>query len=307
VTEQVVALGPAGGLCGVFTPAGSSPFDGSTDLECGVLLLNAGVVHRVGPNRLYVRLARSLAQLGFPVLRFDFSGVGDSPARSDNPFFERRAVEEVQQAMEWMSRQHGCARFVLIGLCSGAEIAFKTACQDSRVAAAALINAPRYHTEPTPELMARVARAQEAGYYWRMARFDRRRWIKFFSARADYAAIFRAVRHKLSQLLRRSPPPPPIENPDVGAFADLLQREVRLLLLFSEGDWGFHYLQTVFGSRIDEWRARGNPRIEIVGRCDHTLTPVVTQERALRLIAEWASRLASDGQLARRAPDAYAV
>ena len=41
-----------------------------------VVILNSGVIHRVGPNRIYVALARDLAALGFPVLRFDLSGIG---------------------------------------------------------------------------------------------------------------------------------------------------------------------------------------------------------------------------------------
>lgn len=286
--EAVVGFGPHAALSGVLTLPVARRV-----AEWGVLLLNAGVLHRVGPNRLYVRLARALAPLGFAALRFDFSGVGDSPARSDNPFFESRAVEEVKHAMDWLAHDQGCTRFLLMGLCSGAEVAFKTACQDPRVAAAALINAPRYHSEPGPELTARVARSQEAGYYWRSAWFDRRRWRKFLSARADYAAIIRAIGHKLRESLWRTRGQAPLENPDVAAFADLLRRDTRLLLLFSEGDWGFHYLQTVFATHMDQWRASGNPRLEIVGRSDHTLTPVATQQRALDLMVEWARQLVS--------------
>jgi len=48
-----------------------------------VVLLNAGLVHRVGPFRLYVPLARTLAAAGFPVVRFDQPGVGDAPNKDD--------------------------------------------------------------------------------------------------------------------------------------------------------------------------------------------------------------------------------
>ena len=43
-----------------------------------VIMTNAGTVHRIGPHRLYVDLARELAELGFTVLRMDLSGIGDS-------------------------------------------------------------------------------------------------------------------------------------------------------------------------------------------------------------------------------------
>jgi alpha/beta superfamily hydrolase len=116
--EEAVSFGPAGALQGVVTLP-----KGDDKTEWGVVLLNAGVVHRVGPNRLYVQLARSLAPHDFTTLRFDFSNVGDSPGREDNVPFERRAVEEVRHAMDWLSNEHGCRKFALMGVCSGAEVA----------------------------------------------------------------------------------------------------------------------------------------------------------------------------------------
>ena len=44
-----------------------------------VVLLNAGLIHRSGPFRLYTRLARKLAKSGYIVLRFDLPGIGDAP------------------------------------------------------------------------------------------------------------------------------------------------------------------------------------------------------------------------------------
>ena len=44
--------------------------------DTAVILLNAGMVQRMGPYRGGVQLARSLAGGGFPVFRFDQSGLG---------------------------------------------------------------------------------------------------------------------------------------------------------------------------------------------------------------------------------------
>jgi len=43
-----------------------------------VLFLTAGLLHHVGPHRLYVQAARQLNTLGFTALRFDLGDVGDS-------------------------------------------------------------------------------------------------------------------------------------------------------------------------------------------------------------------------------------
>ena len=70
--EEVTRFGSNGSLVGIL----SRPMRSNRNLPA-ILLLNAGLVHRVGPNRIYVRLARHFAALGFSVLRFDFSGIGD--------------------------------------------------------------------------------------------------------------------------------------------------------------------------------------------------------------------------------------
>ena len=64
-----------------------------------VIILNAGVLHRVGPHRLHVALARRLAARGLPALRIDLAGVGDSPGRGDGGSFRASAVADTRAAM----------------------------------------------------------------------------------------------------------------------------------------------------------------------------------------------------------------
>ena len=59
----------------------------SNPTTTGVLLIVGGPQYRVGSHRQFVQLARSLAQLDIPVLRFDYSGMGDSAG--DKKSFEQ--------------------------------------------------------------------------------------------------------------------------------------------------------------------------------------------------------------------------
>ncbi len=43
-----------------------------------VILLSAGLKNRIGYGNLYVSLADYLADQGYPVLRYDYHGCGDS-------------------------------------------------------------------------------------------------------------------------------------------------------------------------------------------------------------------------------------
>ncbi|HEX8030928.1 MAG TPA: alpha/beta fold hydrolase [Vicinamibacterales bacterium] len=126
-----------------------------------VLFLNAGVIHRVGPHRLHVNLARRLATAGVTSLRLDLSGIGDSRSIPGALSFRQSAVADTRAAMNWLAAETGHARFVLFGLCSGADNAIATAMADERVAGLVLLDPPAYATPQARarKLMTRV-RAQ---------------------------------------------------------------------------------------------------------------------------------------------------
>jgi len=109
-------------------------------------MLNAGLVGRAGPDGIYVRFARDLARQGYPVLRLDYSGVGDSPARRDRiPIHEARVLETAS-AIDWLGEQLGVDEVVLMGICTGADNAFRSAVADARVRGLVLLDGYPYRT-----------------------------------------------------------------------------------------------------------------------------------------------------------------
>ena len=60
--ENVAIFGQPKSLIGIIT----EPEDkASTKKMPAFIFLNAGVIHRIGANRLHVRMARELAEMGF--------------------------------------------------------------------------------------------------------------------------------------------------------------------------------------------------------------------------------------------------
>ena len=111
-------------------------------LPTSVVILNAGVLHRVGPHRLHVLLARRLAERGFQALRLDLGGIGDSVASSDATTFRESAVADTRLAMTGLAtRSH-----VIFGVCAGADNALATALADDRVAGIVLVDPYVYPT-----------------------------------------------------------------------------------------------------------------------------------------------------------------
>ena len=72
--DEVAVFGEKGSLIGVV----SLPDKNREIINGpGIILLNSGLLHRVGPNRLYVKIARNAATSGLVAFRFDLSGIGD--------------------------------------------------------------------------------------------------------------------------------------------------------------------------------------------------------------------------------------
>lgn len=137
VSEEAMRFGPQDQLVGVMSrpvnPRAGAP---------AVVILNAGLLHRVGPHRLHVVLGRTLATKGLPTLRLDLGGVGDSVTSSDAITFRESAVADTRAAMDGV----GASRYVILGLCAGADNALATALVDERVVGIVLVDPPGYAT-----------------------------------------------------------------------------------------------------------------------------------------------------------------
>jgi len=115
--EEPVSVPPVG-LFGVLTYNHDVRAPGAP----AALFLNVANQHHVGPNRLWVELARQWAGAGIRSLRLDLSGLGDSPDRQGASgrweCFKPEAFEDVADAAQWLSPDDP-SNVVLVGLCSG--------------------------------------------------------------------------------------------------------------------------------------------------------------------------------------------
>ena len=97
----------------------------------GVVIVVGGPQYRVGSHRQFVLLARALAARGFPVLRFDLSGMGDSGGEFAG--FERSGadIRAAIDALQHLDKSVG--EVCLWGLCDGASAALMYVPTDTRV------------------------------------------------------------------------------------------------------------------------------------------------------------------------------
>lgn len=137
MNEVAIQFGPGGRLIGILTTSGNkrSEMVGSPVF----VFLNAGFLHRPGPHRLHVRLARGLAEDGFSSFRVDLGGFGDSLAEPDLEY-QQSVTTDFDDISQVLESELGSVEIVIVGLCSGADNAVRLTSADSRVTGMVLLD-----------------------------------------------------------------------------------------------------------------------------------------------------------------------
>jgi len=233
----------------------------------GVIVLNAGLVHRIGPFRLHVELARRLNACGYPTLRFDLSTVGDSAASEESQTREQQVCADVDDAMTLLGEQAGCTRFVVIGLCSGAQNAHTVACVDPKIAGAVFLDGYAYRTfgyklrRYLPKLLDPAS--------WRRALTHRQRSVEVAAGEAVFSV---------------APLPIAVVRQDL---TGMLARGLKLCLIYSGGI--SNYFNHARQFRECFGRLVGHPNISthFFAETDHTYILTGDRRRLIETIERW--------------------
>jgi exosortase A-associated hydrolase 1 len=159
--------------------------------DVGIVIVVGGPQTRVGSHRQFVLLSRALAAAGYPTLRFDVRGMGDSTG--DKRDFEAvtpdiaAAIDALQTACP------GATRIVLWGLCDAAAAAllYCEETRDPRIVGLCLLN-------PWVRSPASLAKIQVKHYYGQrllQAEF----WRKLLTGRLNPIQSLAELLGKLSQ------------------------------------------------------------------------------------------------------------
>jgi len=137
MTEEPLQFGDGGRLFGILTRSDANAAGVSKDLV--FVFINAGLLHRPGPHRMHVRLARELATKGIHSLRFDIGGLGDSLAAPGILYPESVAVD-FADVLELLESEFPDASITLFGLCAGADNAIRLAIENPQVRGMVLLD-----------------------------------------------------------------------------------------------------------------------------------------------------------------------
>jgi dienelactone hydrolase len=277
VKEQALLLGPRRSLVAVVSNGAKSQAAAAAPT---VVILNSGIVHRVGPNRMSVTLARALAAIGYTVVRFDLSGIGDSEPRPDTLPPMEAGLADIREALDSLEASRGTRRVILAGLCSGADFSAIYAGSDPRVVGAVLIDPSIPHTFL--------------------------HWVHYYKNRLtrveSWLNIVRGQNPFWLRIKRRLHRPPPaetpeareltVDDPEVRAFLEktylnVVARRVRLLAVLTG------VLQSYREELIDAFPAANFGdllRLEYFKDADHLFMDPAARARLIDVIVSWVLR-----------------
>lgn len=272
--ERAVTFGPNGSLVGIITsPVPPPPPDRPV-----VVVLNAGLIHRVGANRVHVRVGRALAHAGYTVFRFDLSGIGDSDPRQGALNLDEAVRLDIADALEYLQSTRAAQCFILYGLCSGAVNAFQYALRDDRVSATILIDPFAF-----PTVGHRV-------------RFFGRRLVRpstwWNVLRGRNPVIVDGLRRLLGrraaeQAVEVDYPPEPTRDQMRAGLRQLIARDTEMLVIYTGGREEVYNYASQFRDMFPEEARSPRIRVEYCGEADHPFSGESQKRWLIDLVTHW--------------------
>jgi pimeloyl-ACP methyl ester carboxylesterase len=280
-SEQALLLGKRNSLVGIIArPSSPPPVE-----KAAVVILNTGIVHRVGHHRMYVSLSRKLAGAGHVVLRFDLSGIGDSEQRNDNLSTIDSSLADMREALDFLAATGQASHFVLIGLCSGADHAVLYAPTDPRVAGLVLM-------DPT------IPPTTRYYFYYILQRLTSlRNWI---SVTAGRSGLLRMLRSQLAHRLRPHTTASGLTletlkfSPHLGqCYANSVANGVQILAAFTAISPRQTYRSQILDA-FPEAAFKESLKLEHFAHSDHLFSDQNDRARLDQLVLDWLSALPTD-------------
>jgi exosortase A-associated hydrolase 1 len=247
----------------------------------GVLVVTGGPQYRVGSHRQFTLLARELAQAGFPVMRFDYRGMGDSEG-------EQRGYDDIGEDLDCALREFFASvpdlrETVIWGLCDGATAAATHAWRHPRVRGLILLN-PWVRSTPG------LARATLRHYYparLLQPAFWRKLLAGRFGVRAALASLLQSIDAAASA--RDSTASGLSANPASRMYDGLARFQGRVLLVLSGDDLTAREFADLLRSS-PAWRKLGaQPTLSqvAVAGANHTFSRAAWRAQVGHISARW--------------------
>lgn len=257
----------------------SEPAPNNGPAESCIVFLNPGPVRHTGPNRMWVEAARRWAARGVPSLRLDLLGTGESdgePTLATEEFYSAQMVEQVAAAMDSLRSRLGVRQFSMIGLCSGAFLAFQTVIRTPDIRTAILLNPRLFFWDPQVDRDRLVQRTVRGLGKWDDWRRLLRGQIPLQSIKSAVRTTFSRIRPANGGQRRRIP-----AEALADAWASIERNRCRVTLVFAENE---PLLEEMEQEGQMPPHSHSQVRCVRVAGCDHNFRPLWAQRLVHELV-----------------------
>ena len=260
-----------------------------------VLILTTGYDPRSGWARSAVELARRLAAAGVASLRFDSAGVGDTApvaGRRRQILYDPVQGEDVAVAFDFLRSTGLARRYMVMGRCSGAFVAFRAAVSDPRWDGCVAVNPPsfRWRFVGLPRrLSAYGQRLKNPGILASLLAGD----VHVRAALRNIAV--RLVDQTAGMLGKVLPPAVPFAHGSRGIRDDfrlLAARGTKVAIVYSQGDEGEEDCRIHFGPDGAGLTGFATVSLHALAQADHNVTPRAARDAMFLLVERQALALA---------------
>jgi len=264
-----------------------------------ITLVNSGSVYHVGPNRIYVELARSLANQGFDVIRFDMSNLGDSvigEQPEENRPYPSRAMDDIAEIILKLRKEHGYSNVVMSGLCSGAyHTLHSSLChqEDPNWLESILINPLTFYRDNLGSDSKKTTyHVERYTHYYASSLKDITKWKKLFSGQSNLGHILSFAFQKLFKSIKKG-------FQEVGRFVGLVElsqlsqdlvtladNDKQITFFLATKDPGYEIIMSAAKKTVEKLKKKDQLAIHFVKDADHTFSSFERRQEFIRLYGE---------------------
>ena len=287
IKESVCWYSPRKRLFGVLC----CPTGGSVSDKPLVILANSGSVHHVGPNRVYVHLARQLAACGVSSLRIDIQGIGESCKLDDhnkNHPYQDTAVSDVTSAVQYVLSERLASAVTIAGICSGSYSAFHSAlAQNSKklpITEIILINPLTFYWQDdmSLDIPSVYQNIKDSKHYAKSIR-SLQSWKKLVSGKASVSYIINFIGNRVAALFQQTTAAitESISDKKSELACDLLtimDKGIKIIFVFASTDPGLDIVNAEAKRTFRRGLLSGAIELSVIDGADHTFSKIARRD-----------------------------
>jgi dienelactone hydrolase len=257
----------------------------------GVILLNCGTTSHIGPNRMSVDTARDWAAEGYVVLRLDIAGVADSssrPAEPRNQVYPPSGLYDISLAVEFLRRRRGVTHLTLMGVCSGAYHALRSAITGLPVNKVVMINPGTFYLPRGGTRNLHIWEVMRNPAVYVEKSFSLHHWGRLLRGRVNVWRVGKIFIHRAWLAIDS-----PLRNlcralririvDDLGwDLALVAERGIPMVFVFAKGDPGLGILRNQGGSMLN--KLGPTCRICVIDGADHIFSQYPARAKLVDLL-----------------------